>query len=41
MYYICENVELSKKDMSALGALRKRFVKLTVSDTGIGMDENT
>lgn len=36
-----ENVELSKKDMSALGAPQKRFVKLTVSDTGIGMDENT
>ena len=36
-----ENVELSKKDITALHATQKRFVKLTVSDTGIGMDENT
>jgi len=36
-----ENVELNKKDMAAFGATQKRFVKLTVSDTGIGMDENT
>ncbi len=36
-----ENVELSKKDMAAFGATQEKFVKLTVSDTGIGMDENT
>ncbi|HPV50259.1 MAG TPA: response regulator, partial [Smithellaceae bacterium] len=39
LYISVKNVELSKKEMNALGTSGKRFVKITVSDTGAGMDE--
>jgi PAS domain S-box-containing protein len=41
LYISVENAELSKTDMAAFGATQQKFVKLTVTDTGIGMDETT
>ncbi|MHB8139292.1 MAG: hybrid sensor histidine kinase/response regulator [Smithellaceae bacterium] len=36
-----ENAELTKTDVAAFGTTQQKFVKLTVTDTGIGMDETT
>ncbi len=41
LYISVENAELTGQDVAGFGVQPGRFVKLTVKDTGIGMDEAT
>jgi len=41
LFISVENVELTKEDVASFGVKAGRFVKLTVTDTGVGMDEAT
>jgi len=41
LYVSVENTELSEEHVAAFDATPGKFVKLTVTDTGIGMDETT
>ena len=41
LYIAVENTELGAQDVAGFGVTPGRFVKLTVRDTGVGMDEST